>query len=222
MGADRKTRQKITVVGVGPANGFLTERAIEIISRAEVVFGSRRALELASKHIRGDRVELTRFDEGEIGMILKAGEERKVVVLSTGDPMVSGLGKLVKGSVEPGISSVQLALARLGIDLCEVAVVNAHARESYSEILRALKFRNRVLVLADRKFNPGRLVELVEQELQRVKKLAVLTNLGMENEEIIEFDGAPKLAGIKSDLAILYVETDESAKSVNAERDRLG
>lgn len=215
----------ITVVGVGPAKGFLTQRAMEIISRAEVVFGSRRALELAREHIRGDKVELTRFDEEEMARILETGAKKEVVVLSTGDPMVSGLGKLIKGRIEPGISSIQLALARLGVDLCEAVVVDAHGRENYSEILRALEFRNRVLVLIDRKFDPVTLIGLVERELAgKLRRLAILTNLGMEDERVIEFeagDSTEMIAQlvIESDLAIVYAETSEPADSINGKMD---
>jgi len=203
----------ITIVGVGPAEGYLTDRAKEIISRADVVFGSVRALRLAEEYIRGEKVELNRFDRGEMERVVRAGARKEAVVLSTGDPMVSGLGKLVRGKVEPGISSVQLALARLGVDLCEVVVVDAHARDSHQEVLRATEFRNRILILADKKFNLGRLVEMGRSKGVNVTKLVVLTNLGMEDEEVVEVNAAEGLrpetvasVTIKSDLAIVYVE----------------
>ena len=47
------------------------------------------------------------------------------VILSTGDPMLAGLGYL-KGEVIPGISSLQIAAARLHIPLSRVVVVVAH------------------------------------------------------------------------------------------------
>ena len=207
----------VTVVGVGPAEGYLTERAKDIISRAEVVFGSRRALKLAEPYIRGEKVEMTRFSDEELNTIQKAGIEKEVAVLSTGDPMVSGLGTLVKGRVEPGISSVQLALARLGIDLCEVVVIDAHARESYHEIFQALRFRNRVLILADRKFDLNRLLEPGNSERVKIEKFTILTNLGMEDEEIMEINLTGNVApedinfALKSDLTIIYVESEDLA-----------
>jgi len=120
------------------------------------------------------------------------GKDRKIVVLSTGDPMVSGLGTKIKGEIEPGISSVQLALAKLGIDLCDVAVVSAHARRAMEEIERMLKCRGKVLILADSRFDVAKLSRIA-------RKIVVMENLGMENERIDEKE-------IKSDNVIIYAE----------------
>ena len=178
------------VVGVGPAEGYLTDRAKEIISKARVVYGSRRAIEYAKEHIRGEIRVLKKFGAEVYREIEEAARSEDVVILSTGDPMVSGLGKKLSGVVEPGISSVQLALARLKVDLTEIVVVDAHGRDSYREIEEALRFRGKVLILADKSFDLGRLKG----------KVLVLENLGLENERIGK--------EISSDLAIVYVEVE--------------
>ncbi|ADC66404.1 precorrin-6y C5,15-methyltransferase (decarboxylating), CbiE subunit [Ferroglobus placidus DSM 10642] len=176
------------VVGVGAAKGYLTDRAKEIISKAEVVYGSERAIEYAKEFIRGEIRVLKKFGKDVYEEIEREAKDKKVVVLSTGDPMVSGLGKKINGIVEPGISSVQLALAKLRVDLCEVVVVDSHGKDSYDEIEKALEFRGKVLVLADKNF-----------DLSKVKgRVIVLENLGLEDERVGE--------DIKSDLAIVYVE----------------
>ncbi len=180
------------IVGVGPAKGYLTDRAKEIISRAEIVYGSSRAIDYAKEYIRGKIVVMKKFDEKVYREIEEVAKKKNVVVLSTGDPMVSGLGKKLKGSVEPGISSVQLALSRLKVDLTEVVVVDGHGRECYEEIRRALEFRGKVVVLADRSF-----------DLSKVDgKVVVLENLGMENERV----GSE----ITGNLAIIYIERSNS------------
>ena len=58
------------------------------------------------------------------------------VVLSTGDPMLAGLGYL-GGEVIPGISSMQVAFARLGISLVKSAVVTAHGKDHAAAIADA-------------------------------------------------------------------------------------
>ncbi|WP_290898622.1 cobalt-precorrin-7 (C(5))-methyltransferase [Ferroglobus sp.] len=176
------------VVGVGAAKGYLTDKAKQIISKADVVYGSKRAIEYAEEFIRGEIRVLKKFGREVYDEIERVAKEKNVVVLSTGDPMVSGLGKKINGIVEPGISSVQLALARLKLDLCEVVVVDSHGKNSYDEIERALEFRGKVLVLADKNFDPSKVRG----------KVTVLENLGLENERIGE--------EIKSDLAIVYIE----------------
>jgi cobalt-precorrin-7 (C5)-methyltransferase len=189
----------VRVVGVGPAKGYLTERAIEIIREAEAVYGSKRAIEIAEEYVRGEKVILKSFGEDVYSEIERDG--RKVVVLSTGDPMVCGLGtkmaKTTKVDVEPGISSIQLALARLKVDLTDVVVVDAHAKkkeEYVPEILNAFKIGRSALILADSKFD----FEAVPA------RITVLENLGYENERIYGVEGKKP----ESDLVIVFAEKE--------------
>ncbi len=182
----------IKIVGVGPAEGYLTERAIEEIERAEVVYGSKRALEIAKRHVKGKAVVITKFDEETYRKIAEEGKGKRVVVLSTGDPMVSGLGKKIEGEVEPGISSVQLALARLKVDLTEVVVIDCHGKDRLDEVLKAFELGRHALILADSKFDV--------EKLRKFADVVVLENLGYENERICEN------CEIKSDLVILFAK----------------
>lgn len=182
----------IKVVGVGPARGYLTERAIREIERAEVVYGSRRAIEIAKRYIKGETVVIARFEDEIYRRIAEEGKKRKVVVLSTGDPMVSGLGKKIDGEVEPGISSVQLALARLKVDLTEVVVIDWHTDECMDDVLKAFEMGRDALILANSRSNVKKLSELAN--------VVVLENLGYESERICEN------CEIKSDLVILFAK----------------
>ncbi len=182
----------IKIVGVGPAKGYLTERAIKEIERAEVVYGSRRAVELAEKYIKGEKVTISKFDHEAYRRIEEVGRKRRVVVLSTGDPMVSGLGKRIDGEVEPGISSVQLALARLKVDLTEVVVIDWHTDECMDDVLKAFEMGRDALILANSRSNVKKLSELAN--------VVVLENLGYESERICEN------CEIKSDLVILFAK----------------
>lgn len=191
----------IRIVGVGVAKGYLTERAVKIIQEAEVVYGSKRAIELAEEHIRGEKIILKSFSKDVYSKIEKDGRNREIVVLSTGDPMVSGLGTKIEGEIEPGISSIQLALARLRVDLTDVVVVDAHAkkRDDYiPEILYAFKMGRSALILADSKFD----IEALSKMSTRV---VILENLGNENERIARWSGGV-LPEIKSDLVIVFAE----------------
>lgn len=143
----------LSIVGVGICEGQITERASKIIRDAEIVFGSKRALKLASKFIVGKTMELNRFNEEIYREIEKIAQEKNVVVLSTGDPMIAGLGTKLKGYVEPGISSVQMALAKLREDLCNAIVIDAHAKNAEKEF--DLIERRNLIILADKKFDPS-------------------------------------------------------------------
>ena len=110
------------IIGVGCGPGMLTEQAIREISKAEIIYGSDRAIDLAQSCI-------------PVGCVVKTIDDFKqlknlpdnVVILSTGDPMLAGLGYL-PGEVICGISSFQLATARLKIPVSRVSVVVAHGK----------------------------------------------------------------------------------------------
>lgn len=137
----------LRIIGVGICEGHLTDRARSLLERSEIVYGSERAINLAKRWINGEIKILRSFNSEVYSKIEKEAIEKEVAVLSTGDPMVAGLGKFFKNAeIEPGISSVQVALSKLKVDLCNVLVVNAHGRE-FEVGKRSL------LILADRSFD---------------------------------------------------------------------
>jgi len=187
-----RSEKGVIIVGVGASKGYLTERAIEEIQKADIVYGSKRALEIAKKYIKSNFVEIKRFSRDVYKAMEEEGKRRRVVVLSTGDPMVIGLGKKIKGDVIPGVSSVQLAMANLGVDLTEVMVIDGHAKGCIEEVKKAFEIGRDALILADSKFNP--------EILRTFADVTVLENLGYERERIC------KDCEIESDLVILFAK----------------
>jgi cobalt-precorrin-7 (C5)-methyltransferase len=111
------------VIGVGCGPGLITLEAIGEIRKASKVYGSSRAIDLVREHIpEGCEVKAI-SDYRNIGAL--PGD---AVLLSTGDPMLAGLGD--HGTVVvPGISSMQVAFARLRLPLSQAAVAMAHGRD---------------------------------------------------------------------------------------------
>ncbi|QLH74310.1 MAG: cobalt-precorrin-7 (C(5))-methyltransferase [Methanomassiliicoccales archaeon] len=108
------------VVGVGCGPGMMTEEAVARIKAAKNVYGSRRAIEIASTYIPSDCEVHPVTDFSDL-----SGLPEDSVVLSTGDPMLAGLGHLGL-EVVPGISSLQLAFSRLKLPLTRAVVIDAH------------------------------------------------------------------------------------------------
>ena len=171
------------IVGVGAAPNLLTQEAIETIRNAKKIYGSKRAIELVSEFIppNCDCKEIKDYRKLD-----KIPEE--AVVLSTGDPMLSGLGFL-KGEVIPGISSLQLASAKLKIDLCNIITITAHGRnikEARERILEAVKGDKLLFILPDPKnFGVYEICDLVNKNLKKELEVAVCENLGYPNERIV-------------------------------------
>ncbi|MDD1665948.1 MAG: cobalt-precorrin-7 (C(5))-methyltransferase [Methanomicrobiales archaeon] len=156
------------IVGVGCGPGMLTEEAVLALKGARRVYGSRRAIELA-------RVALPRSCEiQEIRDYSSLDIPDDAILLSTGDPMLAGLGDR-SGEVIPGISSLQLAFARLRLPLVKVAVVDGHSRD------------------------PGQAIEETAEEVLRGKIVFILPDPSFPMKDL---SSALKKAGISCTIAL--------------------
>jgi len=174
------------IVGVGCGPGMLTQEAIRVIASATSVYGSDRAIELARTHIPKS-CDVRSIDDFKNLSHLP----EDAVILSTGDPMLAGLGYL-SGEVIPGISSLQVAAARLRLPLARVAMVVAHGKgheKGMQETLLELKRGKIVFLLADPKFDVGELYRrLSAAEIPAPVQIAVCENLGYPDERIVTGD----------------------------------
>ncbi len=169
------------IIGVGCGPGMLTEEAIRAISIATAIYGSDRAIEIARPFI-APGCDVRTIDDFKA--LHRLPED--VVVLSTGDPMLAGLGYLT-GTVIPGISSLQVAAARLHIPLARIAVVVAHGRgheQGMSETLEEVGRGKIVYLLADPKFDLGELYRRLSSLNGSSLRIAVCENLGYPDERI--------------------------------------
>ncbi len=165
------------IVGVGCGPGMLTEAAAAAIREATLVYGSERAIALV-RDVIPQGCEVHEITDYRSLRSLPA----HAVVLSTGDPMLAGLGYL-PGEVVPGISSLQVAFARLKIPLTRAAVVSAHGKEHAPAIAAAREevLRGRVVFLiADPAFDVGAFAAAFPPET----RLAVCEELGYPDERI--------------------------------------
>lgn len=169
------------IVGVGCGPGMLTEMAIGVISGADLIYGSKRAIETVRPFIgEGCTVQEIRDYRG-LGAL-----PTNAVVLSTGDPMLAGLGYL-PGEVIPGISSLQLAAARLHLSLTQVSVVVAHGRDHTHAIEKTFLELSRgkvVFLVPDPKFSIPDLAKALVPGYREIT-MVVLENLGYPEECIL-------------------------------------
>ena len=169
------------VVGVGCGPGMLTEQAIAAISRATVILGSKRAIALARAYIpEGCRVEEMTTFRPDLPIPGDA------VVLSTGDPQLAGLGYL-GGEIVPGISSLQVAAARLAIPLERISVVVAHGKEhdrALAEVSAEVDLGKIVFIIADPKFSIAALAGALAESGNEIS-VAVCEDLGYPGERVM-------------------------------------
>lgn len=168
------------IVGVGAGPNLLTLEAIIAIENAEIIFGSKRAIELAKEHIKCEAYELRDYK-------LRSLPEN-AVVLSTGDPMLSGLGKYARKEDEiiPGISSLQLACARLHIDVEQLSVITAHSRNIGSiknRLVTELRNGKNVFLLPDSSFGIDEIVDILKS-MDLSMQISVCERLGYPDERV--------------------------------------
>ncbi|MGI9953210.1 precorrin-6y C5,15-methyltransferase (decarboxylating) subunit CbiE [Moorellaceae bacterium AZ2] len=127
-------RPWLTVVGVGPGDpAWLTPAAYQAVAEAEILVGGRRALQLFD-FLDKERKTIDADLEGLYRYLISV-KGRPTAVLVSGDPgLYSLLGWLRRRfppeeiRVLPGISSVQLAFARLGCGWEGATIVSLHGR----------------------------------------------------------------------------------------------
>ncbi len=187
------------IVGVGCGPDLLTRQAEEVIRSATLIVGSERAISLVEKNI-------------PVGCDVRIIEDYKAlkslpdeaVLLSTGDPMLSGLGYL-PGIVIPGISSVQLGAARLHTPLTNLLVLTAHGR-GHDDAMRTASDevgRGRSLCLiTDPSFAIDSLVKKLHSHPEY--RMVICQDIGYPEEKIIEgtVDTPPKAT---SGMYILFL-----------------
>lgn len=180
------------VVGVGAGPGMLTHEGVKAIEKAMLIYGSERSIDLVRAHIKPScSVNIIE----DYRMLRELPEN--AVVLSTGDPMLSGLGYL-PGTVIPGISSLQVACARLKISLLKVVPITVHGRCLDPEpIATELKKGKCVFLLTDENTDLAELCCYLE--VRGLKRdVAVLTDLGYPEERIVleSTDTPPRAPGL--------------------------
>lgn len=168
------------VVGVGCGPGLVSEEAITAISAAKRIVGSGRAVGLVTRHIAPDAmVEVITDYRG----LSRYGSD--TVVLSTGDPMLAGLGKQAD-TVIPGISSFQVAMARLHLPWESCVIIDIHGKDMATGMdtaRAALAIPRNLFILADPSTDLRWFCTLLSKEMPDLG-VAVLSDLSYPSETI--------------------------------------
>ena len=217
----------ITIVGVGPGDpDLLTLKARDAIRSADYVAGFETVLGPVRRWISGEVMPMRYRDQEEVLERLATHAEagKQCVVCAWGDLNFSSKELLDRvrrrADVEliPGISSVQVACARLGLTMETSLFITLHARDGHEEGLRELterlKRRSRNLIVLPRPFDlmPADIaVRLREEGIPADTPLWALQRLSLPDESIREYTLA-SLASEEaefSDLTILVFPVPE-------------
>lgn len=185
------------VVGIGldGVNG-LTPRVQAIIAQATLLVGSARHLSYFPDH-PADRLVLKDF--GADLQTIPTDTADPIVILTSGDPLFFGLGRLLLETFpaesltfHPHLSSMQLAFSRVKVPWQDAHLISAHGR-SLEELTRALQQgTDKIAVLTDPVHSPGAIAQLIQAlELPSPYDLWVCENLGGPDEQVQHWQMAP-------------------------------
>ncbi|MBP2654503.1 MAG: cbiE [Firmicutes bacterium] len=186
---------KITVVGIGPGSpDYLTPVAKRAIDGARVLVGSARALpvfkpaECETKIIDKDLAGVITFISSKLA-------ESDVVVMVSGDPGFYSLLAALKEQfpsdiikVIPGISSMQLAFARLGFNWQDAEIFSLHGRDP-GETDLAYRPQRKIAFLTDGQYYPGRIAQRLQANgWPKTTDIWLCSDLSYENEQILQLN----------------------------------
>ena len=186
----------VHVVGIGLGPEDLTERHREIIRQSDILVGGRRHLGYF-KDYPGEKLLIT----GDIQKVFKEindrMQNRRVVVIASGDPNFFGIGpSLVEylGEdnvvIHPNISVAAAAFSRIKLSWHNAVVVSLHGGKSEKEVFDAIIKKDKVAVFTNFKRTPAWLArQLIEAGHERVR-MCVLENLGTPKEQIAWYSPA--------------------------------
>ena len=186
-------RPHLTVVGIG-ADGWsgLPERLQTLVREAEVLLGGPRHLALVPAVDGQARTAWPSPLRNALPALLGAYDGRTVVVLASGDPLVSGIGATLvdllgadRVTVEPALSSVSLARARMRWSAESTAVVSLVGRDPHL-LLRELAPGRRMLLLSSDGATPAQVARILTEVGGEQSRVTVLGDLGSPAESRVD------------------------------------
>lgn len=180
----------IVVVGIG-AGGWdeIPVRHQQLILQSAVLLGGKRHLDLVPD-VPGQRREPwpSPLREGLPALLESLPDDAPVVALASGDPLVSGIGTTLISllgrknvRIEPAVSSVALARARMGWPAESCAVVSLVGRD-VSLLARELAPGRRILALSSDGSTAASIANLLVTAGFGGSMMTVLGDLGAETE----------------------------------------
>jgi precorrin-6Y C5,15-methyltransferase (decarboxylating) len=191
----------IHVIGIGleGATG-LTAALRQIVQQSTLLVGSARHLSYFPEYL-GDRIVLGDLTDAIAQIRQQAIPETPspshtsgIVVLTSGDPLFFGLGRLLLAELpaeqlvfHPHLSSVQLAFNRIKLPWQDAQIISVHGR-SLDALIQVLKqAAEKIAILTDGTHTPSAIAHLLQSlDLPSRYRIWVCENLAGSEERILE------------------------------------
>jgi precorrin-6y C5,15-methyltransferase (decarboxylating) CbiE subunit len=202
---------RITIIGCGPGSpACVTPEARAAGAGADVLVGAARALELFPE-CTGRRIVMHGYPRAVLDAVAALDPVSRVAVLVTGDPGIASLGTLAirrfgraACRVVPGISSAQVAFARLGLNWTGARILSAHSSRPEA----AVAGEDVVAVLAGAKESFGWIADLLEGCGEGYAAV-VCEDLTLASERVSRVDRAQLRRGGFSHRTVVVIAKEE-------------
>ena len=180
------------IVGIGE-DGLegLAPATRAVVEAAEVIVGGERHHGLA-EGIGGERVSWPSPFDALIG-VLEGLRGRRVVVLTSGDPLWFSVGARIGRAIDPGeityhpqVGAFQLAAARMGWSMADLETLTVHGRP-VEQMIAFIQPAARLLILTTGAETPGQIAAFLAERGFGRSRMTVLAHMGGAQEA--RFDG---------------------------------
>lgn len=179
----------ISVIGIGPGPAdYLPPAAARALAEARAVVGGVRHLNTFARP--GQETFVLKNNLPAAVEFIRSRQDTGVAVLASGDPGLYGVLSYLRRhfppaalKVFPGISSVQMAFARLAMPWQDALILSAHGRE-LAGLIELIAGHHKVALLTDQHSTPHRVAQQMAAANLGSRRLYCCSNLGYPDETI--------------------------------------
>jgi len=185
---------KVYIIGIGPGTeDYLLPVARKEIESSDCLIGGRRALRLFQPLHKEERLLEGNFEQA-IPFLLKEREEKKIAVLVSGDPgLYSFLGTISQVlkkedyAVIPGVSTLQIAFAKIGERWEDATLLSLHGRKM-DDLAARVQSSKKSFLFTDPGFPPEKIASHLLEKGVENRRAIVMENLTYPDERIVDTD----------------------------------
>ena len=201
---------KVYIIGMGPGSFELVTPLAEMSIRdSDVLIGAARMLNHFNDNSKR-KIYLTGNFSDVLAYIRDNVDRENIALLVSGDPGIFSFSSRVTSvltnkeyEVIPGISSLQLAFARIGESWHDTFLLSLHGRTRRG-LTDAVLMNKKVFIFTDKKNNPVSIAAYLFQRGIKRRKVFLFENLSLPDERIVCTD-INKLRECKNEMADLCV-----------------
>ena len=209
---------KVYIVGIGPGTeDYLLPVAKKIILSSDTLIGGQRQL-LLFRGLKKKKIPLQGKFEEILCYIRENKDQEKIAILVSGDPcLYSFLGWISRRmdvqdyEVIPGISSFQVAFARIKKTWENASIISLHGRP-LERLIPAMQNNKTLAIFTDYKNTPSKIASYLLEQGIKNRKVFIAENLTYPEEKILKTDLKELSMGKEFGLCVMILEDVEKGE----------